>query len=108
MARRKAPVIPDALLDQLLAGRDPQAALGKDGLIDEQKRALASRTARPQPGTAGSAVSLGSVRTALDEPCFSSNLPVDEWTSVFGAEWLTGALLDRLTHDVHILESPQQ
>ena len=30
MARRKAPVIPDALLDQLLAGRDPQAALGKD------------------------------------------------------------------------------
>lgn len=43
MARRKAPVIPDALLDQLLAGRDPQAALGKDGLIEELKRALAER-----------------------------------------------------------------
>ena len=43
MARRKAPVIPDELLDQLLAGRDPQAALGKDGLIDELKRALAER-----------------------------------------------------------------
>ena len=28
MARRKAPVIPDEPLDQLLAGRDPQAALG--------------------------------------------------------------------------------
>ena len=43
MARRKAPVIPDELLDQLLAGRDPQAALGRDGLVDELKRALAER-----------------------------------------------------------------
>ena len=39
MARRKVPVIPD----ELPAGRDPQAALGKDGLIDELKRALAER-----------------------------------------------------------------
>ncbi len=34
----------------------------------------------------------------------SSNLPFDEWTEVFGSERLTGALLDRLTHRVHILE----
>ncbi len=34
----------------------------------------------------------------------TSNLPFDEWTTVFGAERLTGALLDRLTHHVHILE----
>ena len=27
----------------------------------------------------------------------------DEWTEVFGSERLTGALLDRLTHHVHIL-----
>ena len=27
----------------------------------------------------------------------TSNLPFDEWTSVFGSERLTGALLDRLT-----------
>jgi len=27
-----------------------------------------------------------------------SNLPFDEWTSVFGNQRLTGALLDRLTH----------
>jgi putative transposase len=43
MARRKAPIIPDALLDQLLAGRDPQTALGRDGLVDELKRALTER-----------------------------------------------------------------
>ena len=43
MARRKAPLIPDELLDQLLAGRDPQSALGRDGLVDALKRALAER-----------------------------------------------------------------
>ena len=34
----------------------------------------------------------------------TTNLPFDEWTEVFGSELLTGALLDRLTHHVHILE----
>ena len=34
----------------------------------------------------------------------TTNLPFDEWTEVFGSERLTGALLDRLTHHVNILE----
>lgn len=34
----------------------------------------------------------------------TSNLPFDEWTATFGDERLTGALLDRLTHHVTILE----
>ena len=34
----------------------------------------------------------------------TTNLPFDEWTEVFGSERLTGALLDRLTHHVHIME----
>jgi len=32
----------------------------------------------------------------------TSNLPFDEWTRIFGSERLTGALLDRLTHHVHM------
>ena len=32
----------------------------------------------------------------------TSNLPFNEWTEIFGSERLTGALLDRLTHHVHI------
>jgi putative transposase len=43
MARRKQPVIPDAILDQLLAGADPKSAFAKDGLLDELKKALAER-----------------------------------------------------------------
>ena len=34
----------------------------------------------------------------------TTNLPFDERTEVFGSERLTGALLDRLTHHVRILE----
>ena len=34
----------------------------------------------------------------------TTNLPFDEWTEMFGSERLTGALLDRLTYHVHILE----
>ncbi len=34
----------------------------------------------------------------------TSNLPFEEWTETFGTERLTGALPDRLTHHVNILE----
>ena len=34
----------------------------------------------------------------------TSNLPFNEWTEILGTERLTGALLDRLTHHIHILE----
>jgi DNA replication protein DnaC len=38
----------------------------------------------------------------------TSNLPFEQWTEVFGSERLTGALLDRLTHNCHILEANGQ
>jgi putative transposase len=43
MARRKEPKIPDAILDQLLAGADPKTAFDPNGLLDELKKALAER-----------------------------------------------------------------
>lgn len=43
MPRRKLPAIPDELLDQLLAGSDPRAALADGGLLEGLKKALAER-----------------------------------------------------------------
>lgn len=41
-------------------------------------------------------------RTSL---ILTSNLPFESWTEMFGSQRLTGALLDRLTHRIHILEA---
>jgi hypothetical protein len=41
----------------------------------------------------------GAVQTIM-----KPNLPFDEWTNTFEIERLTGALLDRFTHQIHILE----
>jgi DNA replication protein DnaC len=38
----------------------------------------------------------------------TTNLPFEQLTEVVGSERLTGALLDRLTHRVHILEANGQ
>lgn len=35
----------------------------------------------------------------------TSNLPFENWVDIMGSERLTGALLDRLTHRVHIIEA---
>jgi DNA replication protein DnaC len=35
----------------------------------------------------------------------TTNLPFENWTEVMGSERLTGALLDRVTHRVHIIEA---
>ena len=43
MSRRKQPLIPDELLDQLLGGADPRAALADGSLLDGLKKALAER-----------------------------------------------------------------
>jgi DNA replication protein DnaC len=41
-------------------------------------------------------------RTSL---MLTTNLPFPEWVEIMGSERLTGALLDRLTHRVHIIEA---
>jgi DNA replication protein DnaC len=41
-------------------------------------------------------------RTSL---MLTTNLPFEEWVEIMGSERLTGALLDRLTHRVHIVEA---
>ena len=43
MPRRKDPRIPDAVLDQLLAGADPKTVFDPNGLLDDLKKALEER-----------------------------------------------------------------
>lgn len=43
MARRKEPIIPDSILDQLLGGSDAKTAFESNGLLDQLKKALAER-----------------------------------------------------------------
>lgn len=63
MPRRKEPRIPDAVLDQLLAGADHKTAFDANGLIDDLRKALAERVlnaemdhhlAGEEPGKVGS------------------------------------------------------
>ena len=68
----------------------PKAARGIDDLEEQFGAGLAE-------GDESQRYERGSV-------IITSNLPFDEWTEVFGSERLTGAILDRLTHHVHILE----
>ena len=44
---------------------------------------------------------------AYERQCviITTNLPFENWTEILGNERLTGALLDRLTHRVHIIEA---
>src|SRR3982750_2883967 len=48
MPRRKEPRIPDAILDQLLAGADPKTAFDPNGLLDDLKKALAERALKAE------------------------------------------------------------
>ena len=96
-----------AIVHELIEARDEkrllrlqrQLAAYKLLIIDElgYRAAVADRRRAAVRGV------LPAIRARLAR-IVTSNLPFDEWTSVFGSERLTGALLDRLTHHVHILE----
>ena len=83
---------------QVLVTGDPAAVdeMGDDGTVD------AARAAQVDVLDAG--FELISQRYERGATLITSNLPFDEWTETFGSGRLTGALLDRLTHHVHILE----
>src|SRR5277367_4483415 len=52
MARRKAPKIPDAILDQLLGGADPKTAFDPNGLLGSLDYAVSLDGSPPSSGAA--------------------------------------------------------
>ncbi len=66
MARRKAPYIPDQLLEQLLAGADPRTAFDPNGLLDGLKRALAERALNAYSGESDRLIRLKAITQSGD------------------------------------------
>ncbi|HUT31871.1 MAG TPA: ATP-binding protein [Planctomycetota bacterium] len=75
------------------------------------KVACIGRADQPLPGIvlpgAGADLLFEVVSRAFERTSLlvTTNLPFESWTEVLGAERLTGALLDRLTDRIHILEA---
>lgn len=96
----------DALVHELIEARDEkrllriqkQLATYQLLIIDELGFVPLSRTG------AELLFEIFSQRYERGATLVTSNLPFNEWTEILGTERLTGALLDRLTHHIHILE----
>ncbi len=89
MARRKAPSIPDAILDELLAGADAKTAFDPGGLLDGLKKALAERALNAEmdhhldgPEESGNSRNGYSSKTVItDTGKLSLNVPRDRQAS---------------------------
>jgi hypothetical protein len=94
------------LVHQLLEARDERRLLKLQQQLQSCKLLIVDELGYvPLSSTGGELLfETFSQRYERGSTIVTSNLPFDEWTGVFGNERLTGALLDRLTHHVHILE----
>lgn len=95
-----------ALVHQLMEARDEKRLLRLQGQLDAVKLLIVDELGYVPLSQTGAELlfEVFSRRHERASTLVTSNLPFDEWTSVFGNQRLTGALLDRLTHHVHILE----
>ncbi len=95
-----------ALVHELLEARDEKRLLRLQRQLAGHKLLIIDELGYVPLSTIGAELlfEVFSQRYERGSTLVTSNLPFDEWTSVFGSERLTGALLDRLTHHVHILE----
>jgi DNA replication protein DnaC len=94
-----------ALVHELMEARDERRLLRLQKQMANQKLLIIDELGFVPLSKTGAEMlfEMISQRYERGATLITSNLPFDEWTEVFGNERLTGALLDRLTHHVHIL-----
>ena len=95
-----------ALVHELMEARDERRLLRLQKQMVSQKLLIIDEFGFVPLSKTGAELlfELISQRYERGATLITSNLPFDEWTETFGSERLTGALLDRLTHHVNILE----
>ncbi len=95
-----------SLMHELLEARDEQHLVRLQRRLAGYKVLIIDDLAYVPLSTAGAELlfDVVSQRYERGSTIITSDLPFDEWINVFGTAQLTGALLDRLTHHVHILD----
>lgn len=95
-----------AIVHELMEARDERQLLRLQKQLVKQKLLIIDELGFVPLSKTGAELlfELISQRYECGSILITSNLPFDEWTETFGSERLTGALLDRLTHHVSILE----
>jgi len=94
-----------ALVHELMEARDERRLLRLQKQLGSHKLLIIDELGVPLSKTGAELLfELVSQRYERGATLITSNLPFDEWTQTFGSERLTGALLDRLTHHVSIIE----
>jgi hypothetical protein len=95
-----------ALVNELMEARDEKRLLRYQRHLQRQELLIVDELGFVPLTKAGAEMlfEVFSQRYERGSTLVTSNLPFAEWTEVLGSERLTGALLDRLTHHVHILE----
>ncbi|MEQ8402663.1 MAG: IS21-like element helper ATPase IstB [Roseitalea porphyridii] len=95
-----------AIVHELMEARDERQLLRLHKQLVKQKLLIIDELGFVPLSKTGAELlfELISQRYERGSVLITSNLPFDEWTQTFGSERLTGALLDRLTHHVSILE----
>jgi DNA replication protein DnaC len=95
-----------ALVHELMEARDERRLLRLQKQLVRQKLLIIDELGFVPLSKTGAELLFETVSQRYEQGAIliTSNLPFDEWTEVFGSERLTGALLDRLTHHVNILE----
>ena len=95
-----------ALVSELIEARDEKKLLRLQKLLASYELLIVDELGFVPLSKTGAELlfEVFSQRYERSSTLVTSNLPFQEWTEILGSERLTGTLLDRLTHHVHILE----